>query len=332
MNMSFTRTLIASLLLVSARAEESKVGADSGIYQGSAWDMSSENDVYGNWGDRYYTNGIRFAYVSENQRSPAEATSLRWFLGGAQEIYAPADRYSVDPPTYDHPYSAFLYLTTGVVLADHNTQDLLMLNLGVVGPAALGEQVQNNVHRTFGVKPLNGWDSQLDNEPGLNALVSRTWRFRLSGNGGTGWGADILPRVGGEAGTVRVRGFAGVQVRFGQNLPADFGEARMRDGLTGATPVKYLRRKDSWWKPDAWYVFGDVQAELRAWTMPLDGNIWHDSRSVDSEVLVGRFSCGIAAHWGVARVALTQMVHTREFKTQTDKPFTSGALTVTVSH
>lgn len=297
----------------------------------SAWDFSSENDVYGQWGDRYYTNGLRLAYVSENQSdSPQAASSLRWFAGAAHEMYAPKDRYASNPPLDDRPYAAWLYATGGVAWADENSLDLFTVNLGVVGPSALGEQAQDNWHRVIMVKRLNGWDTQLPDEPGVGAAWLRVWRYRLAGDA-TGWGFEVLPRVGLEGGTVRDLARAGFQLRFGHELPADFGEMRMREGMTGATPVLYKRREFEFWIPDAWYLFLDAGVEARAFDMTLDGSLWHDSRSVDRDVFVGQFSAGLVAHWGAARVALTQIVRTREFRGQRDDPFVFGGLTVTVS-
>ena len=76
--------------------------------------------------------------------------------------------------------------------------DTLQLDLGVIGPAAGGEFVQNNFHRLIGVAPANGWANQLHNEPTLGLTFERRWR--------TGRGVvledpkleyDIVPRIGG---------------------------------------------------------------------------------------------------------------------------------------
>lgn len=291
-------------------------------------DFSTENDVFGGWGDRYYTSAVRLAYVSPDMRSVVP-TTLRWFAGAAHEIYAPKDRYAENPPDGDHPYSAWLYATCGLAWADSRSLDIFTLNAGVVGPSALGEQIQNNYHRLIGVKPLNGWDTQLRDEPGVDLAWLRVWRLDLA-RSDSGWGVQLLPRAGAEAGTVRLRASAGAQLRIGVNLPDDFGELRLRDGLTGAAPVRAVRRDSLTVLPDAWYVFVDAQGEAWGRNMALDGNLWHDSRSVDSERFVGQFSAGVAAHWGAARVAFSQVVRTREFAGQEDDPFVYGALSVTV--
>lgn len=327
---------LALLSLLACLASARAGGADARLdmRDRSAVDLTTENDVYGNWGDRYYTNGVRLAYVSPDVLFPGDSgrdSTLRWFAGAAQEIYAPKDRYSRLPPAGDHPYSAWLYATGGLAWADDTSLDLFTVNAGVVGPSALGEQAQNNYHRLIGVKPLNGWDTQLHDEPGVDIAWVRVWRLDLA-RAESGWGVQLLPRVGAEGGTVRTRASAGLQVRFGVNLPDDFGELRLRDGLTGAAPSCYRRRSTWTALPDAWYVFADAQGEAWARNMALDGSLWHDSRSVDSRPFVGQFSAGIAAHWGAARVAFSQTVRTGEFVGQEDDPFVFGAITVTVAY
>ena len=95
--------------------------------------------------------------------------------------------------------------------------------------------------------------------------------------------------------------------------------------------MAYRRESCGGWAPDAWYVFLDAQGEAYARNMALDGNLWHDSRSVDSRPVVGQFFAGVAAHWGAARVSFTQVLRTEEFRGQKDRPFMFGAVMVTVT-
>ncbi len=54
--------------------------------------------------------------------------------------------------------------------------DTLQLDLGVIGPAAGGEFVQNNFHNLIGVDPAYGWGNQLHNEPTVGLTFERRWR------------------------------------------------------------------------------------------------------------------------------------------------------------
>ncbi len=54
--------------------------------------------------------------------------------------------------------------------------DTLQVDLGVIGPAAGGEFVQNNFHTLIGVSPSYGWGNQLHNEPTVGLTFERRWR------------------------------------------------------------------------------------------------------------------------------------------------------------
>lgn len=309
------------ILFLAARVS----GAAAPAVSPAAVSLASENDVYGGHGDRYYTNGMRLLWLAE----PAPGESSRFFCGAAHEIYTPRDWVPKSASPDDHPYSAWLYATAGLAITDERRMDLWTLNAGVVGPSAFGEQVQSEWHRIIGVKRFNGWDTQLRDEPGVDLAWLRVWRLRAAGVGG-GYAVDVLPRLGVEVGTVRDVAKVAVQVRLGRNLPADFGELRLRDGIAGLSPARMERPASRSWAPDSWYAYADFQGEAWARHMMLDGNLWHDSRSVDAERAVAQISCGLTGHWGAARVSLFQALRTREFRTQ-DGVFLFGGLSVTVT-
>ena len=75
--------------------------------------------------------------------------------------------------------------------------DTLQLDLGVIGPAAGGEFVQNNFHRLIGVSPANGWANQLHNEPTIGLTFERRWRTgRAVLIENPKLEVDFIPRVG----------------------------------------------------------------------------------------------------------------------------------------
>ncbi|MBH54383.1 MAG: hypothetical protein CMI18_08555 [Opitutaceae bacterium] len=48
----------------------------------------------------------------------------------------------------------------------------------MVGPAALGEEIQNFVHDRRGIPRANGWDNQIGNELGLNVIFESRQRLQ----------------------------------------------------------------------------------------------------------------------------------------------------------
>src|SRR6478672_9374355 len=113
--------------------------------------------------------------------------------------------------------------------------DTLQLDLGLVGPAAGGEFVQNNFHRLIGVATANGWANQLNNEPTIGLTFERRWRTdhavvfedpKLE--------YDIVPRLGFALGNAATYASAGGTLRIGKDLQDDFGPTRARPALPGS--------------------------------------------------------------------------------------------------
>ena len=208
-----------------------------------------ENDWVGGT-DRYYTNGSKIIWVSRDMEEfgelgllPGRAASA---LGGlplmriagrrhnvglslGQDIYTPYDKskyYMVDG---DRPYAGWTYLSLALTAKNERCLDVLEATIGVVGPSSKAEQVQKEVHGWgMGAEP-NGWGHQLGDEPGLLITWQRKWRpggKRLS----SGLGFDYVPHVGLTAGNVAAYANFGGLVRFGFNLPRDFGRGIIRPG------------------------------------------------------------------------------------------------------
>lgn len=148
-----------------------------------------ENDMIGGGTDAHYTSGVRLTYFDLGAKFPQichniaelvptfdinETSSAYYSLG--QNLYTPDDIQSAVPDPKDRPWAAFLYGSIGMASLNHNYIDELEATIGVVGPAALGEQTQRSVHKYITGSPLpQGWDNQLKNEPGLILSWQRRW-------------------------------------------------------------------------------------------------------------------------------------------------------------
>ena len=84
------------------------------------------------------------------------------------------NRRSVDTvlKTMDRPYAGWLYGSYGQTKIFGN-DDVLQFDavVGVVGPGALGKQIQTGYHQFINLYKIYGWDYQLLNEVGINASV-----------------------------------------------------------------------------------------------------------------------------------------------------------------
>ena len=125
----------------------------------------------------------------------------------------------------------------------------------MVGPAALGEDVQNTVHYIIGVSQSNGWDHQLDNEPGVVLIFVRKWRAAPWSV--VGFEVDVVPSLGGSVGNVLTQGSMGAILCLGDQLSVDYGPPHVRPSLTGLAAIEAVDGL-------AWYVFSGAEGRLVA--------------------------------------------------------------------
>lgn len=280
-----------------------------------------ENDTFSGR-DRFYTNGFLFAWGSPSYNPPdwlaglTERPSLlfpsggtaRWGLAFGQKKFTPEDTLARNPDPNDRPYAGWLYGAVTLISYTPREFGSLELQLGMVGPAALGEQVQNNTHDLFNIERALGWDAQIKDEPGLNLVLNRQWRLNQP-LGASGLQYGFVPSLAASLGNVQTYAAAGLMLRVGTELDADFGPPRARPVSAGSVFFQPNERL-------GWYGFAAVEGRAVARDITLDGNTWRDSRSVDREVLVGDASLGFAVLFPRARLTFTYTMRSKEFETQ----------------
>jgi lipid A 3-O-deacylase len=264
--------------------------------------------------DRYYVNGLRGSYTSGEGDLPPFLQEIGHTLWGdgsqrisfevGQLIFTPLR--TLEPyPIGDEPYAGVL-LAGVSLLEDHNdTRNILNLQAGLVGPDALGKQVQNGFHSIIGMGPNPWCCEQIQNEPVVELTGERIWRVRLGDFGGME--TDVLPDVTIGVGNLRDYALTGAVFRIGQGLASDFGVSRVRPGMTGGdayTPVR----------PFDWYLFGGFDGQLVAHDITLDGNTFGDGPSVPRNWLVGELELGAAFMFNNWRVSYTQVFETHTFR------------------
>src|SRR5262249_16385312 len=220
---------------------------------------------------------------------------------------------SANPPDpLDRPYAGWLYLGADLLQdTDRHTLEHLDLQLGVVGPAALGREVQQTWHELVRPTQPEGSSSQLHHEPGLVLAYERKWRFMLADDGDIG--LDATPKLGASVGNVLTYGEASVLLRLGHNLQADYGPARIRPALSG---TDYFNR-DYLDGDFGLYGFVGAQGRAVARNIFLDGNSFRSSASVDKGPLVADLQAGVSIFWLSGMRLDVSVVHrTEEFEHQ----------------
>jgi hypothetical protein len=289
----------------------------------SIWTIQDENSSISSASltDRYYVNGLRIGWTSPTDSLPSflsDFDRLIWgdgrqriSLGVGQQIFTPRDTTSVPPPRNDRPYAGYLAIT-GTMLSDtDHARSLLAVSLGLVGPESGAEDLQNGFHDVIGQKHALGWKYQLQDEPTIEILAERTWRYNLARFGSPvgGLEVDALPEITGAVGNVRVYAQTGFSIRLGQGLDSDYGVPRFAPGLNGADAYTQTR-------PFAWYVFAGADGQLVGKDITLNGNSFRDSYSVVPKPFVGEMQVGLAILFSGVRLTYTQVFQTEEFQHQ----------------
>jgi lipid A 3-O-deacylase len=177
--------------------------------------FKSDNDAYLFYGqDRYYTNGlfIYFRHATDQQKLGEKLEKVTYEISAGQKMYNPISGYVPDPTKQDRPFAGYLYAGGNVNLFYKNEHILKAgLEVGTVGPDALGEDAQKLLHDIVGFYTIDGWQYQIKNELAVNLsaqytqLLHRSAKndldFSLEGyaNAGTtfsGAGVGILFRAG----------------------------------------------------------------------------------------------------------------------------------------
>ena len=309
--------------------------------------LYSENDKYFAGTDQAYTNGFKISYLSpdlSDLTGPEASAPTRLFasaLGNlvpgdlaykagfsiGQNIYTPVDTETTAYQPADRPYAAWLYagLAVHVLYADAlggraDRLDVFELNLGVVGPSALGEEIQNGVHDLINVEHARGWDNQLQDEPGVNLIYERKYRFSTTG-ARDGFGADLIPHAGLSLGNVFTYANVGAELRAGWRLPADFGSNLIRPSGDSNPDNKRPRV--------GLFLFGAFDGRAVARDITLDGNTFEDSPDIAKKPFVADLYAGIGLSTPYLQLRYAQAYRTKEFKHQDDTQV-YGSLSATI--
>ena len=305
-----------------------------------------ENDLFADT-DQQYTNGTKISWVSPDVTEYVhtnfpvlteffdrevrilsdsyDVKNLAFSIG--QNMYTPEDIQATELIETDRPYAAWLYLGAGFHAKNDRVQDTFEIQLGMVGPAALGKEIQDIVHDFRGIPKAQGWHNQIRNEPGLNLVGERRVRLEAD-NTGTGWESDAIASGGFVLGNVHSYLNLGIEGRVGYNLPQDFGTTHIRPG--GETNIPFLderfegkRREQDF----GFLFFASVEGRAIGRDIFLDGNTFRDSHSVDKEPLVADLALGVKFKLQSFKVSYSMVHRTKQFKLQPES-HTFGSMMV----
>lgn len=295
-----------------------------------------ENDVLDDT-DSLYTSGLKLSWISPDLRNYRENSRLpQWSyplikrlplvnkpglqysvsMSLGQNIYTPEDTESSDLVKDDRPYAGILYYAIGFHSKSSRQMDSLEFLLGIVGPHSYAEETQKKVHELCNNDIFNGWANQLKDEPVLGVFYDRKWKLRQS-KISSGFSYDLIPHMGAGLGNALIYAHAGAGLRFGWNLPNDFGTFTIRPGSNtnaafNETDPRFFRRDQRF----GIHVFAAVGGSWVLRNIFFDGNTFRDSHSVDKEPFVGNYMVGVGLMLSRFKMSFAHVHQTKEFKTQ----------------
>jgi lipid A 3-O-deacylase len=324
--------------------------SDENPYKGSTFTFYNENDLYtGTDGD--YTSGTKLTWISpdlteyrDDPRLPSWGHAaidalpfhdgpgfLRTLsLSVGQNIYTPENIRKTNHDPGDRPYAGISYCAVGFHSRNALIMDTWEIDLGIVGPHSYAETMQKAIHRWTNSDYPNGWENQIRDEPFLNLYFERKWRVS-PGNWGRGFGYDAIPHAGCAVGNAFTAVNTGGQIRFGWNLPNDFGTILIGPGSDTNAPIDdqdpRVNKKSPRW---GIHVFTAVDAYACLRDITLDGNSIRSSERVDKYPFVAHITGGLGMIAGRFKVTYAYVVSTREYTTQKVRQ-RYGAITISYS-
>lgn len=309
MTQLFALLLSLSLLVFSCTDFAVADGSQASEEAVSLYIENDSRNVGGPGSDQGYSNGVRVSYVAAEDKIPDWAESLfswsdnfqqerhrsktNFGFALAQQIYTPNNTQQVELIANDRPYAGWLYLGITANLVNSTHSHSWELDLGTVGPEALGEQVQNGFHRMIGKNYGEGWKNQLGTEATVQVFYQQRVKFWSLSNPEKKKYFDMTPYFGGGLGNVMINAHVGGLVRFGTRLPDDFGPVRA-SSIDGDS---FLSPKPNPSALPSLYVFASARALLTARNIFLDGNTFHESHHVKKYPLGTETEFGVGSQW-----------------------------------
>ena len=320
--MSRARTSLALVLLLCASAAKAETSRPLGTLS-----LVVENDAV--FSDRNYTSGLMLVFVSGDRRDPGptrwlgehllfadEGDRIRFGVRAGQSLFTPEDTSVLTPLPNQHPYAGWLYGGLSLIVESDRTLDTLALELGTVGPNALGEEAQDFAHDGLGLEESDGWDNQVDNEFAGALHYDRKWRL-FPDLDWAGLELDLIPNLGFSAGNRLTQANAGLTLRVGDDLGNDFGPLRVRPGLGGAG---LLQTHDAF---SAYLYFG-LQGRAVAYDVVLDGNTDGKGARIGRRPLGADLQGGIVLQICALQAGVGVIWRSSEFRPQSEGDFFSS--------
>ncbi|MEO7394705.1 MAG: lipid A deacylase LpxR family protein [Chitinophagaceae bacterium] len=255
--------------------------------------------------DYYYSQGVTVEYVHTGlKKFPVSKLLLK--PGNSDTKYGITFNLFGYTPTSisksqilygDRPYSSAMSIKFFAMGSDSIRQQRLAssLSIGILGPAAQGQQIQTGIHRWLKNRLPQGWQHQIKNDILLNYQVNYEKKLFNTGN-------DFLLNATAEAriGTVHDRVSGGINF------------------MTGHFNDRYISKQKR--KKVEYYFFGQSRLNIIAYDATMQGGLFNKKSiytisSGDVERLTFQADGGVVFNFRKLFLTYTQSFITKEFRT-----------------
>ena len=261
--------------------------------------LLTDNDLYtSTYRDRYYTNGIFLTYrtLSETRNKKFVKKINSYEIG--HMMFTPIKATLPFASTHDRPFAGYFYGAYGQSRF-YNSQNVLITNLqvGVIGPNAKGQELQNFMHQIYNYPEAKGWIHQIHNAFALNLNTTFVKHFKKLSSSNF----DLNSYNQLNAGTVFTNISTGLYARIGlKKLQKTSNTVAFNSNLNKASG-KSFSESFFYIKPMLNYVFYDatIQGSFLNTTSPVTFDIkpFHFSFELGYAYYYRRFNYGYTFHF-----------------------------------
>jgi len=273
--------------------------------------ISIENDFIAGT-DSFYSHGTRIQWLSETNELWRKALDYapifdnrEKYIGFnlSQYIYTPSTKMIKDWQPEDRPYCGWLYGGLMGFAQNNKHLDFFEVDVGVIGEYSYARETQTFVHKVIGSHEPMGWDNQIENQFGADVIYQHKYlqNFKVGY-----FDLQLIPHGGGCVGNVHDYVDAGALLRFGHNIPNDFGVIRME-------PASRLFKS---FDKIGYYVFVDTEAKYVARNLTIEGKTKWGKNDIELEPIVGEISFGAAIRIKQFDIFYAYNIRSKEFDKQ----------------
>ena len=189
--------------------------------------------------DKYYTNSISYSWLSNkdtnnkelynntlyniinNLSLQKERTNQSIQFAFEHFIFTPDDTQETEKIPDDIPYAGVAMFSISVYRWEEDYFHEFGLSLSLIGPSALGEQMQNSLHKVIGANSAKGWDNQLSDSLGIGIRYSyadKSYQKYFQNNSKV----ELTNQISFNLGTSIRDVLVGTTFRYGYNMPNNF--------------------------------------------------------------------------------------------------------------